>query len=203
MKVKINALRQMIQKELKLLREASEDDDNDLDLDAIANGEDSDENSNEDDSKNSEKDDLVKEDGQDSIDDQIDDFLTQYESDSTPSKNEALKRLQSVRRLIEAPEDEKEVKKENELDVDAYANNVSRLIENFDSLIETRNTILRRAINFLVENHDSTIVDEFKEKMKTEHGLEVGKTKADTNLEYQSPLAIGSLGDDGGGGGAV
>ncbi|NBW57964.1 hypothetical protein EBR43_09350, partial [bacterium] len=114
----------------------------------------------------------------DSLDQQVDDLLTSYESEAKTKKNEGLDFRMMTRRflssstaqLLEADEDkgsdkEKEEKKKlkmEDIDVEEFAGSVSRLIDNYDSLLEVRNTLARRAVNFLIENYEQDVVNEFK-----------------------------------------
>lgn len=138
--------------------------------------------------------------GEDSLDSQIDNYLIDYEVESKASKNEGKDFRSLVRRFLseaeEAEEAEGEDKEESkkltseDLDVDNFVNSVIRLIENYDSLLEVRDVILRRAINFLLKGYEPDVVEAFKANLLDQHGLEVGKSKADVeDEEYEQPTA--------------
>lgn len=154
---------------------------------------------------------VKKERGEDSIDSQIDSYFSDYEAESKKSKNEGRDFRMFVRRFLsEAPEDEEKADTEkdadkdekktdaaspeklsiNDIDVDSFAENVVRLIDNYDSLLEVRNTILRRAINHLLDGYQPDVAEAFKESLMENHGLEVGKSKYEREDDnFQPPAA--------------
>jgi len=160
-----------------------------------------------------------KEEGSDSIDSQVDRYLAQYESEAKVSKNEGLDfRLMTRRFLIEAGDEgedegggdekpeEPAVPEEptkltlDDLDVESFANSLVRLIENYDSLLEVKSTLARRAMNFIGKSYSPEVVDALKEKLREDHGLVPGESKEDVdNEEFVAPLADRSGGESGGG----
>lgn len=168
----------------------------------------------------------VKKELQDSLDQQVDDFLISYESDAKVKKNEGFDFRSMTRsflstasrNLLEAEGDEEEEKPADEtgdeekpeekkklsaedIDIEEFASSVVRLIDNYDSLLEVRNTLARRAMNFLSDNYSPDVVSQFKIVLEDEHDITVGKSKADEeDNEFPSPVAAGA---GSGGGGAV
>lgn len=145
---------------------------------------------------------------EDSLDAQVDRYLSSYESESKSSKKEGKDFRMLVRRFLsEADEDEKEEKKSGEedkddkedepkkltiedIDVENFVDSTMRLVDNYDSLLEVRNTILRRALNFLAKSYTPDVVKQFEETLLEVHGLEIGKSKSETeDDEYQVPAA--------------
>lgn len=157
--------------------------------------------------------------GEDSLDAQIDKYLSSYESEAKNSKNEGLDiRLISRRFLREAEEEEAESdeKQDDEkgaeespeepekltaedIDVSSFASSVMRLVDNYDSLLEVTNTILRRASNHLAKNYEQDVVQTFKDELMETHGVEIGRTDAEAEDEIQAPKAA-AAGPAGGGG---
>lgn len=140
--------------------------------------------------------------GEDSVDGQIDKYLIQYEKDSRSSKNEAKDFRHFVKRfLIEAEgeedEDKKEDKEEKEekltaedIDVQSFVDNVARLVDNYDALLEIRNAILRRSVNFLVKGYEADVSQEFKDSLAERYDMYIGKTDSEVeDEEYQVPYA--------------
>jgi len=140
--------------------------------------------------------------GEDSLDSQIDSYFSDYESEGKNSKNEGLDFRSFVRRFLrEAEEEPKEEESEtdqeekakltsDDIDIDSFVDNVVRLVDNYDSLLEVRNTILRRAVNFLLKGYEIDVADSFKESLLERHGLEVGQSKYDhESEEFQAPAA--------------
>ena len=136
-----------------------------------------------------------KEKGEDSIDVQIDRFLSDYEKQASRSKTEGKDWRRTVRRILEAnDDDEKDDKTKkltaDDLDLGDFTNSVMRLVENYDSLLETRNTILRRTANFLGKNYDENVVQSFKDNLRDGHGVEIGKASEDVDNEnFAAPFA--------------
>lgn len=154
---------------------------------------------------------LVQKQPDDSFDQQIDDLFVDYESDAKIKKNEGFDFRSMTRRFLTAPatlaeaDEEKADKEEtkqkltiDDIDVEEFATNVVRLVDNYDSLLEVKNTIARRAINFLLENYDPTVVKQFEIILEDQHDIVPGKTKSDLEDEKTSPPAAGSGGWTGG-----
>lgn len=76
------------------------------------------------------------------------------------------------------------------LDVESFANDVVRLIDNYDSLLEVRNTLLRRATSFLSKNYSDEVVTAFQATMRDDHGMEAGKDKGEIDSDrFPAPNA--------------
>lgn len=92
------------------------------------------------------------------------------------------------------------------LNVEAFANDVARLIESYDSLLEIRSTLLRRASTFLKKTYKDEVVDAFEDSMRDDHGMEAGSSPQDIEAEkFKAPnadRAAGSAEPGVGGGGA-
>ena len=154
--------------------------------------------------------------GNDSIDVQVDRFLSEYESGSKMSKNEGKDWRRLLRRLLEAEGDEEEadpgaageggdeeeVANEKltieDLDLNSFASSVARLIDNYDSLLEIKTTILRRAINFMNKNYELDVAEKFKETMEDQFDLSVD-SDVESADEFQAPPADRAGGSGGGG----
>lgn len=155
---------------------------------------------------------MVEKQSDDSLDQQIDDFLVDYESDAKIKKNEGFNFRSMTRRFLTMPTTLSEAEKEKEasadeqkkkltlddIDVEEFATNVVRLIDNYDSLLEVKSTITRRAMNFLLENYDPTVVKQFEIVLEDQHDIVPGKSKSDLEDEKTSPPAAGSGGWTGG-----
>jgi len=159
---------------------------------------------------------MTEESGEDSIDMQIDRYFSDFEAEAKSLKKEGFNWHSITRRLLEAEEDEEGEEEEEEEDedeedkpkaspegtledinVESFVNSVVRLIDNYDSLLEVRNTILRRASNFLNKNYKSDVVDAFNDYLSNEHGMEIGKSSD----ELASEKFIAPISDRAGGGG--
>jgi hypothetical protein len=165
--------------------------------------------------REAEEDKPKKEEGEDSVDAQIDKYLSQYESQA---KEDASAKMESVtfdrltrdwKRLVEAEDEEKEDKKDEELEkgkieelnIESFVSDVMRLVDNADSLLELRNTILRRAANYLSKNYEGDVLQSFNDELLESHGIEIGQSEAEKQDEFQPPKA-GAAGPMSGGGAA-
>lgn len=155
----------------------------------------------------------VPEESGDSLDSQVDKYLGEYESEAKNSKNEGLNfRAMTLRFLREVGEDEGSESKvpaddsggkltEDDIELETFVNSVVRLIDNYDSLLEVRNTLVRRAKNFLTKSYEEAVVQKFEDILREEHGIEDGKSKMDiADEEFPAPSAARA--GDGGAGGA-
>lgn len=163
------------------------------------------------------------EEGGDSLDNQVDKYLGQYESEAKTAKTEGLDFRMMTRRLLnEAGEDEDEAGGEedapaddaggakltlDDIDVESFANGVARLIDNYDSLLEVRNTMLRRAKSFLKKTYGNDVLEAYDRLMREQHGMEDGKSSDEVEAEeFPAPGADragqGDVGGTSGGGAA-
>jgi len=136
-----------------------------------------------------------EEDGEDSLDAQIDRYLADYEKESKSSKVEGRDFRMMTRRFLLEAEDDKPAGEDKKLtsediDVEDFLDSVMRLVDNYDALLEVRNTILRRAVNFLTKGYEPTVAQAFKENLMDIYGMEIGKSKSEVeDEEFQSPAA--------------
>lgn len=153
--------------------------------------------------------------GEDSVDAQIDKYLSQYESqakEDSKTKVEAVsfsRMTYDWRRLTEAEDEKKDEKKDEKSDepekpkledisMGSFVSDVMRLVENYESLLEVKNTILRRAANYLSENYEGDAVQAFKEELLESYGVEIGMSESDKENQIQAPKAA-AAGPMGGG----
>lgn len=159
----------------------------------------------------------TKEEGEDSLDAQVDKLFSDYESEAQNAKNEGLDfRMMTRRFLQEAEEDEKKDEEKDEkkeepadekkqlaledINMTSFVTDVMRLVDNYETLLEVRNTILRRAANYLGKHYEKDAVDAFKGELLESYGVEIGMSKFDREdeLEFQPPKAA-AAGPMGGG----
>lgn len=148
----------------------------------------------------SEEKEAEEEPGEDSIDSQIDSYFSDYESKSkSVKKNESKSLLSFMKKLLREAEEDEEKKDDEEdeekgeedkdkdeepkkltsddINLESFANDVVRLIENYDSLLEVRNTILRRAVNFFSSLMSLTYLILLKKFLKIIMVLRLEKAK--------------------------
>ena len=145
----------------------------------------------------------------DSLDAQVDRYFSSYEADAKQEKKESFDFRRSVIDfLTEAEEDEKESDEEKpakklkleDLNVPNFSNDVMRLVVNYDSLLEIRDTILKRALNYLSENYNEETVMAFEDELLESHGVMIGKSKQDVDDEKFAAPKAAAAGPAGGAG---
>lgn len=145
-----------------------------------------------------------------SVDRQIDKYFSDYEKEAKTTKTEGTDFRFMSRRffasvLSEAEDEEKKDEPAAEkltledIDIEVFADSVVRLIDNYDSLLEIRDTISKRAVNFLKENYDESAVQMFKDVMSDQYDIEVGRPAVSDNEKFPAPPADRALGSGGGG----
>lgn len=138
-----------------------------------------------------------------SLDAQVDRYLSTYEKEAKTVKSEGNNTYRIFRSLMEADDGESESNDAEEtdvaptvklsiddIDVETYVNNVARLIENYDNLLEVRDTLIKRSINFISKNYDIDVVKAVKDGFKNEHSMIAGKSEGEHEAEdFQAPRA--------------
>lgn len=150
-----------------------------------------------------------KEESEDSVDAQIDRFLISYEKDSKKQKRESFNFRNSILNFLteaeegEGDKDAEETKNKlnlDEINIENFVNDVMRLVANYDSLLEIRDTILKRALNYLSKNYEKDAIVAFEDELMDAHGVKIGKSRKDIeDEEFKAPKA-GAAGPGGGGG---
>lgn len=120
-----------------------------------------------------------------SVDEQIDVLLISYEKNSIGEDEFKLD-------VNEAAEDEK-----SKLDLVRFSNKLSRLVQNYNSLLDIETVILFRAIRFVEENHGKGVADELKSRLSEIHGIHVSKDLQPH--KHEPPAAVGAEGVPSGG----
>lgn len=149
-----------------------------------------------------------------SLDNQVDKYLISYEREAKSVKtegNDIFRRFRAMM-LLEADEeeekeggmgsgggddDEESTPEEapqklsvHDIDVEAFAESVARLIENYNNLLEVEKTLIKRSINFIAKNYDSEVVSAFKKTLQSNHSMSTDKSKFDHEDEdFAAPRA--------------
>lgn len=130
---------------------------------------------------------------EDSIDDQVDRYISSYEADSKVVKKESFDFRSSIRSFLSEGEDEPEEEGKKlsveDIDMPNFVNNIVRLVTNYDSLLEIQDTILKRAANFLTDNYDKDTVDAFNDELLDAHSITIEKSSKDKEETYPAPKA--------------
>ncbi len=163
----------------------------------------------------------VEEETGDSLDVQLDRYFAQYEDEAnnnSSSKNESVVDFRSMTRMFlseAGQDDEKDDKKDDEadddatvseqkpskltlenIDIEAFVNSVVRLVDNYDSLLEIKNTVVRRAKNFLNKSYDEETVSTFERVLREDHGIVPGQSGSETSSEEFQPPPGANAGPD-------
>lgn len=145
----------------------------------------------------------------DSLDAQVDRYLSDYEASSRTAKHEGKDFRMMLRRLLSEAGDDDETEGDDapaeteatpapeptkpsvdSIDVEEFANSVARLIQNYDTLLEVQSTLIKRASNFMSKNYDQNTVNAFEAALRDKHGLVDGETKQQVDDEmFAAPSA--------------
>ena len=92
---------------------------------------------------------------------------------------------------------------EAELDIDIFAEDVARFINNYDTLLDMESIIYNKAKELLITKYGEEVALAFEEILKARHDIDLepvvdGKAVSDSE-EIQPPLAVGSSGAAAGG----
>ena len=151
-----------------------------------------------------------------SLDAEVDRYFAQYESEAKTAKKEGRNFRMLTRRIVsEAGEDDEDTDiedndqvdkpsklKADAIDMDSFVNSLVRLIDNYDSLLEVRGTIARRAMNFIAKSYEPDVVESLKSKLRDDHGLVPGESHLDiADEKFEAPPAA-RAGSSGGSGSA-
>lgn len=92
--------------------------------------------------------------------------------------------VDSSKNSVNSPEAQKKIP----IDVDIFAQKVSRLIDNFDSLLDIIPVIINRSAKILRENHGEDSVEKFKEIMSSDYDVDIEPK----DNKPQRPIAAGA-----------
>lgn len=91
-------------------------------------------------------------------------------------------------------QEEEIVVSESTLDIETFANDVFRLIQNYDVLLDIENAIFNKAMSFLQEKYGDEIAASFEEILRVRHGLDFSSQAVEMVDQIEAPLAQGSGG---------
>jgi len=89
---------------------------------------------------------------------------------------------------------EEEVVSESQLDIEKFANDVSRLIQNYDVLLDMENMIFNKAMSFLQQKYGDEVAASLEEILRVRHGLDFSPQAVEMQDELEVPLAQGAGG---------
>lgn len=137
---------------------------------------------------------------QNTVDQKLRDILTNIEFKSRESKkqNEGFQVKNnrfSLKRLLL----NEEKSSADTIDVDYFANEIARLVLNYDNLIDMEALIVNLAKKFLLDKYEPSVEKIFTDKLEHDHGIKVEMPEQSSDEVLQQPIAIGAR-DSGGAG---
>lgn len=190
--------RSRITEEVRFINEADDDDDDKKDADKDDAGDDSADAALDDIGQTNSDQQSKEKEGGDSLDAQVDKYFIDYEKEAKTQKTESRHRYRTLKSLMTEANDDaitaaggtsSNPGASQDFDVEKFATNVARLIENYDNVIEFKDTLLKRAINFLNKGYDDQVIDGFKSIMKEQYSLVSGKSQFDIEDDFEAPRA--------------
>lgn len=165
---------------------------------------------NEEGEKQEKSDDNVVDEQEASIDAQINRQLVTIISNASGTKNESRDLHHVIRRLFEAEDDQTgneekgkgeektpaapdlaDAKKTVEdIDIQSVASEVTRLIDNFDSLVDFKSAVIAMTKVQLEKDYDETTIKAFSQILLDEY--DVGEDRWEKETEIQPPAAVGA-----------
>jgi len=155
-----------------------------------------------------------------SVDEQIDDLLFQYEKLATPDEEQVLQELirkGSLRFILEQEEPEEEAEEAEEveeveeegdeeaedatpeeetpsIDIGTFATKVARLAEMPEKVLDLKNAIINRAVQYLEQNYDDNVAKDFQEALLDRFQLAVPEDEIENLVasDLPAPPAAGA-----------
>jgi len=157
-----------------------------------------------------------------SVDDQIDELFLQYEKLSLPDEEQMLQEMiskGSLRFILEQEEPEEEAEEEEaiedvdeedaddaeddsmvpeevtpSIDIGTFATKVARLAEMPEKVLDLKNAIINRAVQYLEQNYDDNVAKDFENALLDRFQLSVPATEIENLVaaDLPAPPAVGA-----------
>ena len=134
---------------------------------------------------------------QDTLDDEINAIFGDFETRARKSAVLSVESLRSRSLAFLLVEESESETTSNELDLDQFASDVARLINNYSNLLDMEAIIYIKAKQFLLDKYGEDIAKQLRKVLTDRHGIDF--MEDDPSLD--APLAVGASGEGGGGGG--
>lgn len=134
----------------------------------------------------------------DSIDDELEGVMTDYETDARKSaqlQSEKMK-SESLRRVYKGVLFEVAA---DDIDLKHFAGNIARLVKNYDTLMDMESIILNKAYAYIQNNYGEDTVKALKDTLEQDFDIEVERPDIEKD-EPEIPIAVGAGGASEGGG---
>jgi hypothetical protein len=138
----------------------------------------------------------------DGIDNELEALFIDFEEDAIDSHEaEVNERKYSLKYVLFEKKEEEEAagpdtqKSAPSMDVEHFAANVARLVKNYDTLLDMKTIILKKALKYLEGKYDRDVVKMFMDVMSRRHDIE---TRSDSEKNpyddnQTAPLAVGAF----------
>jgi hypothetical protein len=98
----------------------------------------------------------------------------------------------------EGSEDNKAVMSTPQINLNNFARSIARLVNNYEVLVNPKNTILSRAKAYVASNYDERTAQELMDVLDKNYSLRTTNQQEKQELDVKTPMTAGALGDPGG-----
>lgn len=84
-----------------------------------------------------------------------------------------------------------------QINLQEFAKNVARLINNFETLLNPKDIILNRVENYVLTNYDQRTAEEFMAILDTNYSLRTPEKRDENEKDNPTPYAVGALSSEG------
>lgn len=84
-----------------------------------------------------------------------------------------------------------------QINLQEFAKNVARLVNNFETLLNPKDIILNRVENYVLTNYDQRTAEEFMSVLDTNYGLRTPEKRDENENDIPTPYAAGALSSEG------
>lgn len=84
-----------------------------------------------------------------------------------------------------------------QINLQEFAKNIARLINNFDTLLNPKDIILNRVENYILTNYDQRTAEEFITIMDINYGIRTPEKREENEKEIPTSYAVGALSSEG------
>jgi len=134
----------------------------------------------------------------DSIDDELEGLMVDYETEARKSAQVTSEKMKSesafrsyYRKLL------KEVAADD-IDLKHFANDLARLVKNYDTLMDMESIILNKAYSYIQNNYGEDTVKALKDTLEQDFDIDVERGPEEKD-EPEVPIAVGASGEGGAG----
>ena len=117
-----------------------------------------------------------------SLDDDIEAVLIDFESLARKSASDEI--AENFSMLYEVAD---------EIDIEAFAADVARLVKNYDNLLDIRGMLVDKSKDFIQKKYGDALADSLVDTLENVHDIDLEGSQSETiNTDLQVPLAVGA-----------